>query len=207
MVKRVTAMSPAEMEKTCRSMADAFIDYDWSDGNLGMCEYLDREHFYRLTRGYFEAAARNGSLYTAGDSCGGYMIFQTPDTKSSLAGTLIQVKWMLSAYGLHKAAVQLTEIARSGNYLASDMRREHIPFTKIEFIAVKKECQHQGLMREMVEFAFSESDRLGIPCILTTDDEKKVRIYEHFGMVMKRRHRIADNATYFEMFREVSEIA
>ena len=76
------------------------------------------------------------------------------------------------------------------------------PFTKIEFIAVAKEHQGQGYMRQMMEYAFSESDRLGLPLILTTDDPKKVEIYEHFGMKMVREHIVSDRAVYYEMLRE-----
>ena len=49
-------------------MAESYVDYEMTGRNLGMCEHLDKEHFYRLTRGYFEAAVRNGSLYCAGDN-------------------------------------------------------------------------------------------------------------------------------------------
>ena len=64
-------------------------------------------------------------------------------------------------------------------------------FLKIEFIAVAKEHQGQGYMRQMMEYAFSESDRLGLPLILTTDDEKMVR-----------EHIVSDRAIYYEMLRE-----
>ncbi len=195
-------MTSSEMETACRKMADAFLDYDWTGNNLGMCEYLDREHFYRLTRGYFEAAVRNGSLYAAGGMKEGYMIFETPETKNGLYGAVLQLKWMLCAYGLSKGFRQIREIMKSGTYLATELKRRKEPFTKIEFIAVSKEYQKQGFMRKMVDFAFSESDRLGLPCILTTDDEKKVRIYEHFGMQMVRKHIVAQNATYYEMLRK-----
>lgn len=186
-------------------MADSFLDYEWTPGNLGMCEYLDREHFYRFTRGYFEAAVRNGSLYCAGENNEGYMIFETPETKKSFVGSILQLKWALSSYGLSNGIRQIKEIMKSGTYLASEMKKAKKAYTKIEFIAVSKEYQKQGYMRKMIDHAFSESDRLGLPCILTTDDEKKVKIYEHFGMKMVKEHHVADNATYYEMYRSISD--
>lgn len=206
MIHKIPSMTSTEMETVCRKMADAFLDYDWSPGNLGMCEYLDGEHFYRFTRSYFEPAVRNGSLYSAGEYGEGYMIFETPETKGSLSGSLLQLKWMLSAYGLSMGIRQIREIMRSGTYLASEMKKKKKPFTKIEFIAVTKEYQGQGYMRRMIDYAFSETDRMGLPCILTTDDEKKVKIYEHFGMTMVREHFIAENATYYEMLRNTNDI-
>ncbi|MBR0462695.1 MAG: hypothetical protein IJJ00_08310 [Erysipelotrichaceae bacterium] len=60
-------------------------------------------------------------------------------------------------------------------------------------------------MSRMIGFAFSEADRLRLPCILTTDDEKKVKIYEHFGMRMVKKHVLSGNASYYEMLREPAE--
>ncbi len=112
---------------------------------------------------------------------------------------------MLSAFGLKKGIRYIKEIMNSGTYLASEFSRQKKQFTKIEFIAVAREYRRQGYMRQMMEYAFAESERLGLPLILTTDDEKKVAVYEHFGMKMVRRHIISDRAVYFEMFREGSE--
>lgn len=183
-------------------MAESYVDYEMTGRNLGMCEHLDKEHFYRLTRGYFEAAVRNGSLYCAGDKQEGYFIFETPETKRTLYGSLLQAKWSLRAFGLKKGIRYVKEIMNSGTYLASEFGKQKKPFTKIEFIAVAQEHQGHGYMRQMMEYAFSESDRLGLPLILTTDDPKKVEIYEHFGMKMVREHIVSDRAIYYEMLRE-----
>ena len=205
MVQKIKTMTASELEQDCRRMADAFMDYEMTGKNLGMCEHLDREHFYRFIRGYYELAVRNGTLYSAGDNQEGYFIFETPETKGSLSGSLLQMKWMLSAFGLKKGLKYVREIMASGSYLAFEFRKEKKPFTKIEFIAVAKEYQGQGYMRKMIDYAFSESDRLELPCILTTDDEKKVKIYEHFGMKLARRHVLSERATNYEMLREIQQ--
>ena len=199
MITKVSTMNSVTMETECRRMADSYLDFEMTGRNLGMCEHLDKEHFYRFTRGYFESAIRNGSLYCAGDNKEGYFIFETPETKRTLYGSLLQAKWMLSAFGLKKGIQYIKEIMNSGTYLASEFSKQKKMFTKIEFIAVAKEHQGQGYMRQMMEYAFSESDRLGLPLILTTDDEKKVKIYEHFGMKMVREHIVSDRAIYYEM--------
>ena len=202
MITKVSAMYSAQMEMACRRMAESYVDYEMTGRNLGMCEHLDKEHFYRLTRGYFESAVKNGSLYCAGDNREGYFIFETPETKRTLYGSLLQAKWLLRAFGLEKGIRYIKEIMNSGTYLASEFSKQKKPFTKIEFIAVAKEHQGQGYMRQMMEYAFSESDRLGLPLTLTTDDQKKVKVYEHFGMRLVREHIVSDRAVYYEMLRE-----
>ena len=47
------------------------------------------------------------------------------------------------------------EIMNSGTYLASEFGRQKKPFTKIEFIAVAKEHQGQGYMRQMMSSGLS----------------------------------------------------
>ena len=205
MITKVYEMDSLEIETQCRRMADSYLDYEMTGNNLGMCEHLNQEHFARLIRGYFESAIRNGSLYCAGENKEGYFIFEMPETKRNLYGSLLQAKWMLSAFGLKKGIRYIKEIMNSGTYLASEFSRLKKPFTKIEFIAVAKEHQGRGYMRQMMEYAFSESDRLGLPLILTTDDEKKVKIYEHFGMKMVREHVVSGRAVYYEMLREGRE--
>ena len=202
MITKVSVMYSAQMEMVCRRMAESYVDYEMTGRNLGMCEHLDKEHFYRLTRGYFESAVKNGSLYCAGDNREGYFIFETPETKRNLYGSLLQAKWLLRAFGLEKGIRYIKEIMNSGTYLASEFSKQKKTFTKIEFIAVAKEHQGQGYMRQMMEYAFSESDRLGLPLILTTDDQKKVKVYEHFGMRLVREHVVSDRAVYYEMLRE-----
>ena len=57
-------------------------------------------------------------------------------------------------------------------------------------------------MRQMMEYDFSESDRLGLPLILTTDDQEKVKIYEHFGLKKVREHIVSYRAIYYAMLGE-----
>lgn len=199
MVHKVEKMTSAEMESICRSMTDSFMDYEMTGSNMGMLEHLDREHFYYMTRSYLELAIRNGSLYCAGDHNEGFFVFETPETKGSLSGSLQQAKWMLKAFGLKKGIQYVKEIANSGPYLAGEFKKAKKPFTKIEIVAVAKEYQGQGYMRTMMEYAISESERLGVPFILTTDDARKVKMYEYFGMKMVREHKVSERATYYEM--------
>lgn len=100
------------------------------DGKLHTYEVVIRVDIsHQVTR--IESAVRSGSLYCAGENGEGYMIFETPETKGTFSGSLLQLKWMLSAYGLTTGIRQIREIMRSGTYLASEMKKEKKPFVKI----------------------------------------------------------------------------
>ena len=119
MVHKVNALTSQEMQMVCRRMTDSYIDYEMTGNNMGMCEHLDREHFYRFVRSYFELAVRNGSLYRVGNNHEGYFIFETPETKGNFYGSILQVKWMLSAFGLSNGIRYIRELINSGTYLSS----------------------------------------------------------------------------------------
>ena len=65
----------------------------------------------------------------------------------------------------------------SGTYLSSEFSRQKKPFAKIEFIAVAKEYQGQGYMRRMMEYAFAESDRLGLSYHSVEDRDHVYSLY------------------------------
>lgn len=42
--------------------------------------------------------------------------------------------------------------------------------------------QEQGYMRKVMDIAFAEGNRLGIPAVLDTDAKSKSERYQHLGM-------------------------
>ncbi len=202
MVQKVTHLTNDEMKEISRELADAFLDYEMTPGSVGMAEYLNRKQYACLIRAYFEAAVRNGSLYRTGESGEGYMILMTPDIAETVSGSLLQLWWMLRAYGLIRAVKQVREIKAAGPFLSSEMRKAGKPCAHIEMIAVKKAYWHQGHMRRMMEYAMKDARERSVPLLLCTDDAKKVRMYEHFGMTLARQYRISDNSTYYDMIWE-----
>ena len=52
MITKVSTMNSVALETECRKMADSYLAHEMTGSNL-----------YRFTRGYFESAIRNGSLY------------------------------------------------------------------------------------------------------------------------------------------------
>ena len=138
---KLNGLTDKEIKEISQLATDSFMNYEMTGDNLGMLEHLDREHFYYLTRSYFELAVRNGTLYCAGDIHEGYFIFGTPKTRMSLSGSLLQAKWMLSAFGPKKGIQDIKEIINSGTYLASEFKKAKMLFNKIEIIAV---CREDG---------------------------------------------------------------
>ena len=47
---------------------------------------------------------------------------------------------------------------------------------------MREKYQRQGYMRKVLDIAFTEGDRLGVPVILETDAKSKCDKYVHLGM-------------------------
>ena len=47
---------------------------------------------------------------------------------------------------------------------------------------MREKYQRQGYMRKVLDIAFAEGDRLGVPMILETDAKNKCDKYVHLGM-------------------------
>ncbi len=56
----------------------------------------------------------------------------------------------------------------------------------VGMVCVREQYQGQGYMRRVMELAFAEGNRLGVPVILETDAKSKCDRYIHLGMELAR---------------------
>ena len=73
-------------------------------------------------------------------------------------------------------------IKRGGASLQDRMDKERKPYIFIGLVCVREKYQRQGYMRKVLDIAFAEGDRLGVPMILETDAKNKCDKYVHLGM-------------------------
>lgn len=73
-------------------------------------------------------------------------------------------------------------IKRGGASLQDRMDKERKPYIFVGLVCVREKYQRQGYMRKVLNIAFAEGDRLGVPMILETDAKNKCDKYVHLGM-------------------------
>ncbi len=73
-------------------------------------------------------------------------------------------------------------IKRGGASLQDRMDKERKPYIFVGLVCVREKYQRQGYMRKVLDIAFAEGDRLGVPMILETDAKNKCDKYVHLGM-------------------------
>ena len=68
------------------------------------------------------------------------------------------------------------------------MDKEKKPYIFVGLVCVREQYQGQGYMRKVLDLAFAEGDRLGVPVILETDAKSKCDKYVHLGMELAGAH-------------------
>ena len=66
---------------------------------------------------------------------------------------------------------------------------------------MRQAYQGQGYMRKVMEMAFAEGDRLGIPVILETDARSKCDKYLHLGMELASTRRFGTHGLLSALIR------
>ena len=79
--------------------------------------------------------------------------------------------------------------------------REKKPYIYVGLVCVREPYQGQGYRRKLMDRAFSEGDRLGVPVILDTDAKSKCDRYRHLGMELAGERRFGTHGVLYDLIR------
>lgn len=68
-------------------------------------------------------------------------------------------------------------------------------------VCVREPYQGQGYMRRIMDMAFQEGDRLGVPVLLETDAKSKCDKYIHLGMQLAGMRRFGEHGVLYDLIR------
>ena len=66
---------------------------------------------------------------------------------------------------------------------------------------MRQRFQGQGYMRKVLDAAFAEGNRLGIPVILDTDAKSKCDKYVYLGMELASTRSFGDNGALYDLIK------
>ena len=92
-------------------------------------------------------------------------------------------------------------VLRGGASLQDRMDKEKKPYIFVGLVCVREKYQGQGYMRKVLNFAFAEGDRLGVPVILETDAKSKRDKYVHLGMELAGTHDLGAFGKLYDLIR------
>lgn len=92
-------------------------------------------------------------------------------------------------------------LSKAGPSLEDVLNKEKKPCIYVGMVCVLEAYQGQGYMRKVMEMAFAEGDRLGIPVILETDARSKCDKYLHLGMKLAGTRRFGTHGLLYDLIR------
>lgn len=193
------------IDEISHHVADAFFDYEYKDGDLGLKKYITtREDMFTYINAIVKAAYNSGVLYATSDKHEGYMFIAGEGV-----GSIGFVDGMKMIFAEKKALGGWKKMKRfisasfsDGGSIETRMRKAKRKFIRIEVLVVRKEYQKQGFMKQMMEYVYSLADKNHLPVILDTDDENKSARYQHLGMTLDRIRDCGDRYHTYDLIRE-----
>ena len=92
-------------------------------------------------------------------------------------------------------------VLRGGASLQDRMDKEKKPYIFVGLVCVRENYQGQGYMRKVLNLAFAEGDRLGVPVILQTDAKSKCDKYVHLGMELAGIHDLGEFGKLYDLIK------
>lgn len=206
---KLQGLSGEELREIARQTADAFYDYTYNGEDIGLIKYISsREAMFIYISAIVQAAYKAGVLYTTSGRREGLLMLSGEGAGGKIGlidgfKMIAAEKKALGGFGNMKRFINACFC--DGGTIETRMRKEKRKFLRIEMLIVRKEYQGQGLMRQMMEYAYKTAESHRVPVILDTDDKDKAARYEHLGMKLDRVRNCGERFHMYDLIREIPQ--
>ena len=188
-------------EEEIYGIGHAFGYYDYGEETGISAAFSGKEATANYICAYVRGVLRGGFLHTTGERGEGYIAYKLPKRKLGVRTLWPIAKGMLRNSSLKRLVHFAMAIKRGGASLQDRMDKEKKPYIFVGLVCVREQYQGQGYMRKVMEIAFAEGDRLGIPVILETDARSKCDKYLHLGMKLAGTRRFGTHGLLYDLIR------
>ena len=196
-MKKVTVLD----EKTIQDVGHAFGYYDYGSERGLIDAFPGRDAVSAFICGYVRMALHSGMLYAAGKNDEGFIAFRLPGQKVRLKAVFPLAKGFLSTVKI-KDLIRFARImSKGGAGLSRKFNKAKKPYIYVGLVCVREQYQGQGYMRKLMNMAFSEGRRLGVPVILDTDAKSKCDKYMHLGMELAGMRRFGECGMLYDLIK------
>lgn len=185
-------------EAVIADIGHAFGYYDYGTEQGLASAFPSREATAAFIRGYVRMALQSGMMHTTGER---FIAYKLPGEKLKVKAMLPLAKAFFGALKGKNLVRFLRIMAKGGQGLNDRMGREKKPYVFVGLVCVREKYQGQGYMRRVMDIAFAEGDRLGVPVILETDAKSKCDKYVHLGMEIAGTRRFGEHGTLYDLIR------
>ena len=189
-------------EQHIQDIGHAFGYYDYGE-EKGMASWFrDKEAVVTYICGFVRCVLTDGFLHTTSERGEGYIAYKLPKEKMGL-----KTMWPIACGMLHNSTLKRLlqfgiAVKRGGASLQDRMDKEKKPYIFVGLVCVREQYQGQGYMRRVLDIAFAEGDRLGVPVILETDAKSKCDKYVHLGMELAGVRDIGEFGKLYDLIKK-----
>lgn len=188
-------------ERHIQDIGHAFGYYDYGE-EKGMASWFrDRDAVVTYIKGYVRCVLADGFLHTTSERGEGYIAYKLPGQKVSFHAARKRLRGMLDAMSLKELFRFVRMLSKAGPSLEDVLNKKKEPCVYVGMVCVREAYQGQGYMRKVMDIAFAEGDRLGVPVILDTDAKSKCDKYVHLGMELYGTRDLGAGGTMYDLIR------
>ena len=188
-------------ENSIRDIGHAFGYYDYGQEAGMTAAFSGQKATEEYICTYVRGMLRGGFLHTTSERGEGYIAYKLPKEKLGIRTLLPIAKGMLRNSTPKRLLQFGIAIKRGGASLQDRMDKEKTPYIFVGLVCVCEKYQGQGYMRKVLDIAFAEGDRLGVPVILETDAKSKCSKYIHLGMELAGVRDIGEFGKLYDMIK------
>ena len=188
-------------EGAIRDIGHAFGYYDYG-GEQGLAAFFPSQEATSLyIQGYVRGMLRGVFLHSTGPRNEGFIAYKLPGQKIGWRTVKPLAGGMLRSLGLSGVLRLARAMKRSGPSLRDRFDKERKPYLFVGLVCVREEFQGQGYLRRVMDLAFTEGDRLGVPVILDTDAKSKCEKNQHLGMELAGTRPFGEDGLLYDLIR------
>lgn len=175
---KVTEMQEAHI----RDIGHAFGYYDYGTEKGLNSFFRSRDALAEYICGFVRCVLAGGFVHTTSARGEAYIAYKLPGQKVGFRSTLLLLQGIRRSMSLKETFRFAKVLSAGGPSLEDLLQKQHKPCVFVGMVCVREAYQGQGYMRKVMELAYAEGNRLGVPVILDTDAKSKCEKYQHLGM-------------------------
>ena len=183
--------------QAAEDIGHAFGYYDYGQETGMGVFYSSKEAVANYIAGYVRMAFEGQMLYATSERGEGYIAYTLPGQKMNFKAVIAILKALFRNMSLKEMIRMGKALSKGGRSLQDRMKKEKTKYIFVGMVCVREQYQGQGYMREVLDMAFSEGNRLHVPVILETDAKSKCDKYMHLGMELEG---VRDMGAYGKMY-------
>ena len=188
-------------EQHIRDIGHAFGYYDYGrETGMNAC-FRSPDAVAEYICGFVRCVLADGYLHTTSARGEGYIAYKLPGQKVSLSAAKFLLQGIWRSMSIGEIFRFAKAIMQGGPSLEELQKKKKEPCIYVGMVCVREAYQGQGYMRKVLDIAFAEGDRLGLPVILDTDAKSKCDKYMHLGMQLAGTRRFGANGMLYDLIR------